>query len=226
MTTLVLAPHADDEVLGMGGTIARLAQAGEEVFVAVLTGHGKTAHPLWPPSQWDVIREEARCANRLLGVKELIFRDLPAACLDTTPTWMINSVVAEVIAQVQPTELYVPFAHDLHRDHGAIAYAATVATRPYIAAVRQLRRVLAYETLSETHLAPPYIVPAFQPTVYVDISLSLQVKIDAMAAYASQLQPDPLPRSIQTIRTLAHWRGSHIGCAAAEAFLLLGEYQR
>jgi LmbE family N-acetylglucosaminyl deacetylase len=210
----------------MGGTIARLARAGEEVFVAVLTGHGDTKHPIWPHSQWDIIRAEARRANELLGVRQLLFRELPAACLDTTPIWKINSVVTEVISQVQPTELYVPFAHDLHRDHGAIAYAATVASRPYAASVSQLRRVLAYETLSETHLSPPYLVPTFQPTVFVDISLSLQVKIDAMSAYASQLQPDPLPRSLQTIRALARWRGAHIGCEAAEAFVLLGEYQR
>lgn len=226
MTILVIAPHADDEVLGMGGTIARFAVQGKKVVIAVITGHGEVPHPIWPKETWDKIRQECRASAKVLGAAEVIFLELPAACLDVTPAWQINSAIEKVIAQVSPNIIYVPFAYDLHKDHGSIAYAVTVAARPYLSRAKKVERVLAYETLSETHLAPPYLAPAFQPNVFVDITETLDAKLDAMRVYESQLQEDHLPRSIAALKALATLRGTHIGCNAAEGFVLLGEYVR
>lgn len=226
MNILVLAPHADDEVLGMGGTIAKYAAAGHQVTLAVLTGHGDKPHPLWPKESWTKIREECTAAAKIMGVHEVIFRELPAACLDTTPAWQINKVVSEIVTIVSPAEVYIPFHYDLHQDHAAISYALYVAARPYLTTARAIKRVLAYETLSETHLAPPYLMPAFQPNVFVDISETVETKISAMGSYKSQIQPDHLPRSLAALKALATLRGTHIGCHAAEAFVLIGEYNR
>lgn len=223
MKILVLAPHADDEVLGVGGTISRAIAAGHHVAVAVLTGHGEDPHPLWPPHTWDTVRAECHAACEVLGVSELLFRELPAACLDHCPTWKINEVVTEIIAQVAPEELYVPFAHDLHQDHQAISYAAMVAARPYLPMGQGVKRMLAYETLSETHLAAPYLHPPFQPNVFVNITPHIDRKVEAMQAYQSQIQPGHLPRSAEALRALARVRGTHIGVEAAEAFVLLRE---
>lgn len=226
MTVLVIAPHADDEVIGMGGTIARLTSAGERVVLAVLTGHGDQPHPLWPREKWDQIRRECRAAASVLGVSDIEFRELPAACLDVMPAWQINKVVHELLQAIAPTEIYIPFPFDLHKDHGAVAYAVTVAARPFLKHAQSIRRVLAYETLSETHLAPPHFAPAFEPNLFVDISSTLENKLQAMRAYASQVQPDDQPRSVSALRALAALRGAHIGRPAAEAFVILGEYQR
>ena len=223
---LVVAPHADDEVLGAGGTIARLVSEGATVHVAIMTGHGDTSHPIWPAHMWEAIRAECRQAASILGVQELIFKNLPAACLDQHPAWKINKMVDELIEEIEPNEIYVPFAHDMHLDHASIAYAVSVSTRPYLSRARNVQRVLAYETLSETHLRGPYLVPAFMPQVYVDISKFLDIKLAAMQAYTSQLQADGQPRSLRSIRAQAELRGAHIGCEAAEAFVLLGEYKR
>lgn len=226
MTVLVIAPHADDEVLGVGGTIAKLVAQGREVQVAVVTGHGRGEHFLGPPERWDRVRSECRSAMRVLGCAQPIFRDLPAACLDALPAHEVNRVVSELMSEIQPEEIYVPFAYDLHKDHAAVSYAVSVATRPYLPFAAKIRRILAYETLTETHLMPPYMAPAFQPSVYIDISATLDTKLEAIRAYKSQIQPDTLPRSAAGLRALAKLRGSHIGVEAAEAFVLLGEYQR
>lgn len=226
MKVLVLAPHADDEVLGMGGTIARLVSEEHDVTVAILTGHGSKPHPLWPRSNWDIIRQECKRAMKILGVTDLLFEELPAACLDFTPAYEINSVIAKIVRDYEPNEVYVPFAFDLHKDHAAVAYAASVALRPYLESVKSVKRVLCYETLSETHLAPPYLAPAFQPNVFVDIGANLNTKLNAMRAYESQIQADHLPRSIEALKALARLRGTHIGVEAAEGFLLIGEYHR
>ena len=117
MKILVIAPHADDETLGMGGTIARLGQEGHRVVVAVMTGHGdEGAHPLGDRGVWDRVRAEAGEAMEVLGVQELIFREIPAVGVAEEPLWKLNRVTGELIEQVAPQALYVPFPLDLHRD--------------------------------------------------------------------------------------------------------------
>lgn len=224
---LVIAPHADDETIAMGGTIARLSGEGHSVVVAVLTGHGQDEpHPLWPESAWHEVREECRMACNVLGVEKVLFRELPAACLDVLPAWQVNSIVEEVLLEVEPDEVYIPFAFDLHKDHRIINYAVQVATRPYLEKARKIKRLLAYETLSETHLATPYLEAAFQPNFFVNIGTTLEQKLEAMRCYASQLQPANMPRSVEGLINLARYRGNHIGCFAAEAFIILGQYER
>lgn len=223
MTTLVIAPHADDEVLGVGGTIARLAAEGEQVVVAVITGHGEGPHPISSPESLIVVRQECKQACHVLGVDQLIFKDLPAVLLDTIPVWQVNKVVLELIEEISPDTIFIPFAQDLHKDHGVIAYAVSVATRSYLPVGKSISKILAYETLSETHLAPPYLEASFQPNYFVDITKYVDLKLEAMSQYVSQLQASPLPRSLNTIRALSLLRGSHIGVEAAESFVLLRE---
>lgn len=221
MNVLVIAPHADDETLGMGGTIARFVREGREVTVAVMTGHGEEPHPLWKPDNWERVRGEAARAMEVLGVKRLVFRELPAACLTETPVHRINKVVSELIAGVEPEELYLPFSHDLHRDHGIIAYAAIVHSRAYLHGGKRIRKISMYETPTETHLLPGQIAPSFAPNMWIDVSDSIEQKISAWDCYKSQHHGDRTPRSPEALRALAVYRGAEIGVGAAEAFMLL-----
>jgi len=227
MRVLVIAPHADDETLGMGGTIALMVERGLEVHVAVITGHGeKKEHPIWPIDNWDNIIKENKKALKILGVSNIIYTNLPALCIENMPRWEINKVFFELISNIKPDEIYVPFVHDLHKDHESIFYAVNVATRPYLKTSNSIRRILAYETLSETNLQYPTSNNHFNPNVFVDISNTIRKKLDALKEYKSQLQDDNLPRSLKGVEALATIRGNHIGCNAAEAFVLLGEYNR
>jgi LmbE family N-acetylglucosaminyl deacetylase len=221
MSILVIAPHADDETLGMGGTIARMAGEGRDVVVAVMTGPGEEPHPIWPASEWESIHAEAKEAAKRLGVKELIFGNLPAVCVPDRPVHEVNSAVAKLIARVDPEELYLPFYHDLHQDHSVIAYAALVHARAYRDAGRRIRLIAMYETPTETHLFPPQLKPPFAPSMWVDISETIDVKLDAWNRYKSQHHDGATPRSAEAVRALAVSRGAEIGVAAAEAFVLL-----
>lgn len=227
MTTpriLVLAPHADDECLGMGGTLAKLVDAGAKVTVAVLTGRGDSAtHPVLPADAWDVVRREARAALETLGVEDLRFEELPAVLLRETPAWQINAVVAKLVADVRPTELYVPFPFDMHHDHREIFHAAAVAWRPVTEAARGIRRIAAYEVLSETHWNAPYLEAGFLPHRFVDIGATLERKLAALRCYASQMRPAPDTRSVEAVEALARLRGAQVGMHAAEAFVLVRE---
>ncbi|UVO52857.1 PIG-L deacetylase family protein [Sphingomonas sp. SUN039] len=220
---LVIAPHADDETLGMGATIARFSAEGRAVTVAIMTGHGSEPNVLGPPSLWDGIRAEAALACKVLGVHELVFDELPAVGLDRHPTHITNRRVADLVARVAPTELYLPYYHDLHGDHGALAYAGFVATRPYQS--HSVKRVAMYETPTETHLLPHSVVNAFAPTLFVDVSESIGKKTDAWNCYASQHHAGHSPRSAAAIEALATWRGAYIGVAHAEAFHVVYDAQ-
>ena len=217
---LVIAPHADDETIAMGGTIARRAAEGHEVYVAVVTGHGDEGpHPLWPRRTWDIVRGEARRACELLGVKELLFEEVPAVLVSQYPIWKLNRVTAALVERVQPEALYVPFPFDLHKDHRETFHSLSVAWRPSSPIGRLIREIYCYEVQSETHWSIPYVEAGFMPNCWVDIGDHLDVKLRALACYESQIRPAPDARSLEAIRSLAIWRGSQVGIGAAEAFI-------
>lgn len=216
---LVIAPHADDETLGMGGTIAKLAAEGWSVTVAVMTGHGEGQHPIWTRDTWDEVRREATNGCRVLGVAELIFEELPASCLDLYPTHETNAAVARILARIEPEAVYIPFVHDLHRDHYEIAYATQVAARPYRAPY--VKMLAMYETPTETHLRPGEGGMSFVPNIFVDVTDHFSKKLAAWAEYRSQHLPGYSPRAPDALAGLATFRGAYIGVRYAEAFQLL-----
>lgn len=222
MKVLVVAPHADDETLGAGGTIARLAGEGHDVVVAVLTGFGeREPHPLWDREYWDVIRGEARRAYEVLGVSEVLFREIPAARVAEEPPWRLNEATREIVESVRPELLFVPFQYDLHMDHRHLFHSFSVAWRPVSDAGRGIREIYCYETVSETHWNFPNVEPGFLPNTWIDVSATLETKLAALACFESQMQPAPASRSLEAVRALAVWRGSQMGMAAAEAFVLV-----
>ena len=213
---LVIAPHPDDEILGAGGTIARLARSGHEVDVAVVTT-GRP--PAYSETQIATVRGEAERAHRALGVRETIWLGMPAAQLSETPHGELNAALHHLIRDLDPQTLLVPFVGDIHRDHQLTFLSALVAARPHQA--RFPAMILAYETLSETNWNAPYLSPGFLPNVFIDISDTLQVKLEAMRMFRSQLRDFPHERSAEALNALAMLRGAAVHCRAAEAFVLI-----
>jgi LmbE family N-acetylglucosaminyl deacetylase len=129
--------------------------------------------------------------------------------------------IAARLREYQPETVYIPHRGDLHSDHRAVFQSALVAARPI--GRPSVRRLLSYETLSETEWAAPIGEDVFLPSVFIDITDFLQKKKQAMAAYQSQLREFPHPRSLQSVESLARLRGGTAGFQAAEAFQLIRE---
>lgn len=218
---LVVAPHADDETLGVGGTMARFVQEGRHVTVAVMTGRGPDPHPFVTRESIAGIRAEFGRAMKVLGVQETLFCELPTTLLDIKPQFEINKIASDVMAQVRPDVVFLPFEHDLHKDHEILNYAFRVALRPHLPLNRGPHGVLSYETPTETHLQSAHLRPSFEPNVWVDISDHLDRKLEALSQFRSQIVPAPGLRSLQALEALARWRGSQVGVSAAESFLML-----
>lgn len=217
---LIVAPHPDDETLGAGGTIKRLVDDGHEVTVAVMTGRGASPHPLFDDRAFEIVRTEFGAAMDVLGVQNTIWAGLPTTLLTEVPTYQINRAAAEIVASVDPDLVFLPFEHDLHRDHGLVSYAFSVALRPQLASRRKPHMTLYYEVPSETHLQAGYLHPAFDPQVFIDVSEQIHAKLAALNCFKSQIGGAPELRSLNAVEALATWRGAQIGRRAAEAFVV------
>lgn len=218
MKVLVIAPHPDDEIIGVGGTIAKRANVGDEVYVCIVT---KGVAPLFPEEQVKKVQAECREADAMLGVKETIFLDFPAVMLETVPRYEFNGKIAEVVQRINPDEVYIPHRGDMQIDHQMVVDAAMVAVRPR--GKKYPKRVYAYETLSETGWNIPNTVNEFIPTVYEDITDTFEIKMKSMDVFQSQLAPFPAARSIGAIEALAKFRGATVSVETAEAFSLIRE---
>jgi LmbE family N-acetylglucosaminyl deacetylase len=213
---LVIAPHPDDEVLGCGGTIARLAAQGDEVHVAVVT---RGCPPAFTEEMTERVRSEAKAAHACLGVCETHWLDLPAAQISETSHSSVNASLQALLKAVRPDTLLIPFVGDVHMDHQLIFLSSLVAARPTLS--EYPRTVMAYETVSETNWNAPYVTPSFVPNVFIDIEATLERKLEAASMFASQIRDFPHERSIETLRALAIVRGTAVHVRAAEAFVLL-----
>ncbi len=217
-TVLVVAPHPDDEVLGIGGTILRHLATGDAVHVVICT---KGEESRFGKKQVETVQAEARKVHAFLGVTAGHFLDLPAARLDTVPGGDINEALAGVFKTAKADTVYLPHAGDVHRDHQLIFQAGMVCCRPVGDGCPT--RILAYETVSESDWYAPPITPAFTPNVFVDITEHIEKKLRACAMYASQVQPAPHQRSLEAIRALSITRGHAVGFLHGEAFMLIRE---
>lgn len=218
MNVLVVAPHPDDEILGVGGTIVRYVNNASSVYVCIVT---KGMEPLFPETETVETRRQAMDCHISLGIKETIFLDFPSVTLDRVNRFEINNKILDVIRGINPDEVYIPHWGDMQKDHRIVAEACMVALRPKYQ--HTVRRVFSYETLSETGWNAPNTQNEFIPNVYVDISEQLQAKLEALKVYQTQLSEYPNSRSIEAVEALAKYRGSMVNVRAAEAFMMIRE---
>lgn len=216
MKVLVISAHMDDEILGMGGTIAKHVRAGDTVAVCIACK--RAYNHRFDPKVIQGEKAAARRAAQILGYHEILFLDLRDELLDER---LLDIVVPleEIVLKVRPDMVYTHHRGDSNQDHRAVFGATMIACRTI--SQHKVPRLLSYEVPSSTEQAPPFIEYAFQPNFYVDISGLLDSKIQAMKAYTRELREFPHPRSAKGIEVLAQKRGMEIGFQAAEAFMVI-----
>ena len=208
---LVVAPHPDDETLGVGGTIAKYSAQGDEVFVLMVSGH---LPPIYSRKAYEETVSEAYSAFSVLGVKESEFLEIPATMIGDQPLHEVNARISKVVNDFNPHIVLCPYP-DRHIDHRLVFDSVMVATRP-VGVGKDIKIVAAYETLSETHWNAPHIEPNFTPNWVVDISDHISKKLNALECYKSQISEFPGPRSIEAVEALAKFRGTQAGFGYGE----------
>ncbi len=127
------------------------------------------------------------------------------------------------LENTRPEWVFLSHHADVHSDHRIVFDAMSALLKPVGMRAYGVKRVLACETISETEAAMPLVCNAFLPTVYVDITSTIEHKMRIMELYETELQPEPNPRSLSAIRALARYRGASVGVEYAEALALLRE---
>ena len=218
MRTLVIAPHPDDEVLGVGGTLLRRKASGAKVAWLIVTAISLESG--WSAEKVKQRANEIKWVTELIGFDNVFTLNFPTTQLDCVPMSDLVAGISDVFRSFEPEEVFVPHPCDVHTDHSVVFAAAASCTKWF--RHPSVKRVLAYETLSETDFGLG-TDQGFRPNVFVDIEPFLNDKLRAMDFYASELGKFPFPRSHATIRALAVLRGAASGFMAAEAFELLRE---
>lgn len=209
---VIIAPHPDDETLGLGGTIKRLIDSKVKVSVLIVAGH---MPPLYSENDYKKTLRESMKVFKFLKVRDYEFLDIPATKVNELPTSDLNKKINNFIQKRQPDTIFIPFP-DRHIDHRIIFDSAIVASRPTKKNFPKI--VLLYETLSETHWNVPGVEANFTPDFFINIDKEIDIKTKALKLYKSQINGDTPSRSIDAIKALAKFRGSQNGCKFAEAF--------
>lgn len=220
---LVVAAHPDDEILGCGGTIAKRANNGDQVFIIIL-GEGVTSRDKKRVQnrrkrEITLLREQASKAAKIVGAKKLLFRDLPDNRFDTWALLDIVKLIEQSLEDIKPDIVFTHSSADLNVDHVITHRAVLTATRPYPG--QSVKELYAFEIPSATEWAFPRSETGFRPTVFVGIEDTLAKKIKALTAYEGEMRQFPHPRSSEAVTVLAKQRGSIAGNMASEAFELI-----
>jgi len=214
---IVISAHPDDEVLGCGGTLLKHARQKDEISWIIVTNvfeqHGFSAERV------SSRQNEIEAVKDKLGIKSVYKLDFPTMQLDPAILNQLIARISEVFIKVQPEIVYTLNRSDAHSDHRIVFDAVAACTKSF--RYPFIRQVLMYECISETEFAPALSERAFVPNYFVDISEFIDLKLEIMSLYRSEMAPAPFPRSKENIKALATFRGSTAGVLFAEAFQLI-----
>ena len=215
MQVLIIAAHPDDEVLGVGGTVARHAISGDDVKVIIVAEGATSRHHSSKDDVTD-LHQAAKKSAHILGSSEPVFLGLPDNRLDSLDLLEITHAIENQAQNIKPQIVYTHHGGDLNLDHQIVHRAVLTAFRPLPKSF--IRKIYGFETLSSTEWGSVSTGKTFSPSRYVDITDTLEDKIKALDCYEKEMRDFPHPRSVKTVRSLASFRGSNIGVTAAEAF--------
>jgi N-acetylglucosamine malate deacetylase 1 len=219
---VVVAAHADDEVLGCGGTLALMARLGRPVHVLLVAdgenSRSTTATEQVDPAKLAARQTAAQRAAQILGCKSVEQLGLPDNRLDTVALLDLVQHVERFISKHRPTTVLTHHAGDVNIDHRIMQDAVIAACRPQPG--HSVEELLFFEVPSSTEWRPPDSGLSFNPTWFVDITDTLATKLAALDVYREEMRLFPHARSVEGVQALARWRGVTVGVEAAEAFVL------
>jgi len=225
MTILVVVAHPDDEVLGCGASISKWTKLGQSVHILIMaegsTSRLESKESVKISKEVSLLKDSANKVAKILGANSVKLLGYPDNRMDSIDRLDVVKAIEAEIELLKPHTVVTHHCGDVNIDHQIIHEAVVTACRPQPKFC--VKRLLSFEVPSSTEWQPPSSKIAFQPNWFEDVSKSIDSKIEALKVYHSEMKEWPHARSIQSVKHLARWRGSSVGCDAAEAFILLRE---
>jgi len=207
---LIVAAHPDDEILGCGASVAKLVQEGYEAYTLILS-HGKDSRD--DTSDFDAFEKEIFAANTTIGVTKVFMESFPDNRFDSVDLLDIVKSISKLTELLKPDIIFTHYENDLNIDHTITYRAVLTATRPM--QDESVKEIYSFEILSSTEWNYPL---SFSPDTFFDISNTLDLKLNAMKEYSSELREFPHPRSLKGIELNAAYQGMRVGTTYVEAF--------
>lgn len=216
MNILVAVAHPDDEVLGMGGTIAKHVANGDRVDICVFT---VSYDPLWSDEYRAAVVKEQEAVDKVLGIRLRYHLRFPTCELQGQKRMDLHQAFKGVLNAVNPDRVYCTAMEDFHSDHQEVFKTVLVNTRPIGGKKIEM---MSFETPSSTEWGHE----PFRPNMWVDISGGfLGKKLEALQQYKQESKKRPHPRCEFSVQELGLLRGEQIGENAAEAFHVVRRFE-
>lgn len=218
MSYLIVVAHPDDEVLGAGATIYKLAQQNQEVNVCLMCGQA-TARTHRPSDS--ELESDMNCSMKTLGVKTVFMGDFPNIKMNTVAHLDLVQFIEKAIIETRATTVVTHHPSDLNNDHIQTSIACQAAVRLFQRRtdIQPLKELLYMEVPSATEWGVNSSINGFRPNTYIQVGKkAVEKKIEALSMYRDVMRPYPHPRSKEAIEGLAAYRGAQSGCSYAEAF--------
>ena len=222
MNILAVVAHPDDEILGCGATLRKLADQGHRVFSCVLCSQADARHNRPSLAR---LSKVAADASSLVGISESMGLQFKNIQFNTVPHLEMVKAIEGAIVRFKPDWIFTHHPGDLNVDH-RVCYEATAAAAMLPQRLSSdlnptmLKRLYLFEILSSTDWALP-VGDGFRPTSFFDVSSTFDAKLKALDAFEGALKPFPHSRSRENVRNLANLRGAQAGFELAEAFVLV-----
>ena len=216
---LVIAPHPDDETLGCGGTLLNHTSKGDKINWLIMTSNEDSSS--YSKEEKENQKKSIEKVRNIFSFDDVHQCSFPTSYLDSIPKIEIIKEISNFVNKTKPEILYLPFANDAHSDHGEVFEAALSCTKSF--RYPFIKKIIVYETLSETNFNINPSKPSFEPNLFIDISVFLEKKIEIMNLFEGEILDHPFPRSEESIKAMAILRGSVAGCKYAESFMSIKE---
>ena len=219
---LLIVAHPDDEILGFGGTGAKLVNSGEIVQAVILSG--KVEQRFLKPNDEELY---ANClkANSHLGFQKPIFGEFPNLKMNNVDHIELVKFIESQILKFNPRRVFTHHPCDLNDDHKQISFACQAAARFFQRQKNDFesnfRELYLMEILSSTDWSFNTNNMSFRPNTFFDITNTIDAKIDSLSKYVDVMRESPHPRSYKVIKSHSAFRGSQCKCEYAEAFELI-----
>lgn len=211
---LVVAAHADDEVLGCGGTIINHISKGDKVH-SIFMADGVSSRSKNYKKNLKLRKDASKLAQSILGISSTYYLNLPDNRMDSIPILNIVQKLEPIINKIKPSVVYTHHFSDLNIDHQITNAAVMTACRP--TPETSVREIYGFEVLSSTEWSISRET-LFNPTFFVNIKNEMSQKMKAIKAYDDEMRDPPHSRSIEHLKILAKHRGFSVGINMAEAF--------
>lgn len=218
MSYLIVVAHPDDEVLGAGATIFKLAQMGKRVNVCILCGQAMERK--FRPGDNELLEDVER-SMELLGVNQFFKGDFPNIKFNTVPHLEMVQFIENVIIESSATIVITHHPADLNNDHMHTSLACQAAVRLFQrrSDVKPMEELLYMEVPSSTEWGLNNAMNKFQPNTFFEVGKeAIEKKIEALSQYRGVMRDYPHPRSEEALLGLAAFRGGQSGCCYAESF--------